>query len=222
MAVVDENRYKSNSYRSKAEAEKREVQKVVKGSTSVHRKTTWEKIKDAYFGPDVENLGEHIVFNLLIPWSKDLVDILVTNTKDMVLYGEVRDTPPSRGRTGRNGGSYIPYDGYSRRSRRDTEAARRARFDFTYIEFDSLDDIDDVIDEMRDLWNVYDVITVEQFYLSAAPEGLKISPIDSNWGWNDIRAFTMADRRKIRKRNPKTDEIEIKWVLDLPRPKPID
>ena len=220
MAVVDDNRYKSNSYKSKAEAEKREVQKVVKGQTRVHKKTTWEKIKESYFGQDVDNLGEHIVVDLLIPWSKDFADILVTSIKDMVLYGEVRESS-SRPRSGRSG-SYVAYDGYSRRSRRETTSARRARFDFSYIEFDTLDDIDDVIDEMRDIFNVYNEVTVAQYYQSADPDGIKISPTDNNWGWVDIRAFTMADTKKIRSRNPETGDIETKWILELPRPKPLD
>ena len=90
MAVVDEQRYRSNSHKSRAEAEKMEVQKVVKGQTRVHKKTTFEKIKDRYYGDNVDNMGEELLFNLVIPWTRDLVDILLTNVKDMVLYGEIR------------------------------------------------------------------------------------------------------------------------------------
>lgn len=222
MAVVDENRYKSNSYKSKAEAEKREVNKVIKGTARVHQKTTGEKIKESFFGEDIGNVGDYLLLDVLIPAAKELFDTFLTNAKDIILYGEVRDAPV-RGRTGRRGnGSYVSYDGYSRRSRRDTESARRARFDFSYIDFDSPDDIDDVIDEMRDIFTVYNEITVAQFYQSADPDGIRVSPTDSNWGWLDIRAFTTADIRKVRRRNPDTGEMEFKWLLDLPRPKPLD
>ena len=220
MAVVDESRYKSNSYKSKAEAEKKEVQKVIKGNARVHQKTTGEKIKESFFGEGIDNVGDYLIFDVLIPSAKELFDTFLTNAKDIILYGEVRDTPSKR--TGRRGGTYVAYDGYSRRSRRDTESARRARFDFSYIEFDSPDDIDDVIEEMRDIWTVYNEITVAQFYQSADPDGIRVSPTDSNWGWIDIRAFTTADIRKVRRRNPDNGEIETKWLLDLPRPKPLD
>ena len=217
MAVVDETRYKSNSYKSKAEAEKREVQKVVKGQTRVHQKTTAEKLKESWRGEfDIERLFTDV----FIPSLKELFDICLTNAKDMALYGEVRD-PAGRGRTGRTG-AYVSYDGYGRKSRRDTASARRARFDFSYIEFESPDDIDDVIEEMRDIFTVYNEITVAQYYQSADPDGIRISPTDNNWGWIDIRAFTMADIRKVRSRNPDTGEVEVRWVLDLPRPKPLD
>ena len=220
MAVVDENRYKSNSYKSKAEAEKREVQKVVKGQTRVHQKTTGEKIRESFFGEDIDNIGDYLLFDVLIPSAKELFDTFLTNAKDIILFGEVRESPRSGRRSGRGG--YVAYDGYSRRSRRDTTSARRARFDFSYIEFDTLDDIDDVIEEMRDIFNVYNEITVAQYYQSADPDGIRISPTDNNWGWIDIRAFTMADTRKVRSRNPETGEMEVQWVLDLPRPKPLD
>lgn len=228
MAVVDENRYKSNSYKSKAEAEKREVKKVIKGSSRVHQKTTGEKFKESFFGEDIGNLGDYLLFEVLVPLGRDLVDALFTSAKDLILYGETRETS-SKGRSGgRRGGTYVSYDGYSRRSRRDSVAAKRARFDFSYIDFDTLDDIDDVIEEMRDIWSVYNEITVAQFYAAAAPfdpetgEGIRISPTDSNWGWLDIRAFTTADRRKVRSRNPETGDMEVKWILDVPRPKPLD
>lgn len=220
MAVVDENRYKSNSYKSKAEAEKREVQKVVKGQTRIHQKTTGEKIRESFFGEDIDNVGDYLIFDVLIPSAKELFDTFLTNAKDIILFGEVRENP-SRGRRSGRGG-YVAYDGYSRRSRRDTASARRARFDFSYIEFDSPDDIDDVIEEMRDIFTVYNEITVAQYYQSADPDGIRISPTDNNWGWIDIRAFTTADIRKVRSRNPDTGDIEVRWVLDLPRPKPLD
>ena len=220
MAVVDENRYKSNSYKSKAEAEKREAQKVVKGQTRVHQKTTAEKLKESFFGEDIGNVGDYLIFDVLIPASKQLFDTFLTNAKDIILYGETRETS-GRGRSGRSG-AYIDYGGYGRRSRRDSSASRRARFDFSYIDFDTLDDIDDVIEEMRDIYSVYNEITVAQFYQSADPEGIRISPTDNNWGWIDIRAFTLADRRRVRVKNPDTGEMEIRWVLDLPRPKPLE
>ena len=127
MAVVDDSRYKSNSYKSKAEAEKREVQKVVKGQTRVHQKTTGEKIKESFFGENIENVGDYLLLDVLVPAAKELFDTFLTNAKDIILYGEVRETGSRR--SSRRSGTYVAYDGYSRRSRRDTESARRARFD---------------------------------------------------------------------------------------------
>ena len=132
--------------------------------------------------------------------------------------------PGVRGGRSRRSGSYVEYDGYSR-SRRNTASARRSRFDFSYIEFDTLDDIDDVVEEMKNVWALCPTpkeITVAQFYQSADPDGIVISPTDNNWGWLDIRAFTTADRHRVRSKNPTTGEIESKWILDLPKPKPLD
>lgn len=221
MAVVDETRYKSNSYKARAaEEEKKEVQKVVKGSVRRHEKTTGEKIKESFFGENVDNIGDYLLFDILIPSAKEIFDTFITSAKDIILYGEVREQS-TRNRGGR--GSYVSYDGYSRggnnRRRKDREISRRARFDFTDIEFDDLDDIDEVIAELKDIWSVYNEISVAQFYQAS---GYPVSPVDSNWGWLDIRAFTTADAYKVKSRNPDTDELETKWVLDLPKPKPLD
>ncbi len=210
MATVDETRYKSNSYKSRAEAEQKEAQKVVKGNVRRHQKTTSERIKEQL---NIENFWDELIFNVLIPSAKEIFDVCITNTKDILLYGEVRDGRASR--SGNRGG-YVAYDGYSRRSprRRDREAARRARFDFSDIEFDDLDDIDDVIKEMKDIWTVYNEISVAQFYQAV---GVEVKPTDNNWGWIDIRVFTNADTYKVR-----TSDGRIAWVLDLPKPKPLD
>lgn len=221
MAVVDENRYKSNSYKSRAaEEEKKEIQKVVKGNVRKHEKTTGEKIRESFFGENVDNIGDYLIFDVLLPSAKEILDTFVTSAKDIILYGEVREQS-SRSRGGR--GSYVSYDGYSRggsiRRKKDREISRRARFDFTDIEFDDLDDIDEVIRELKDVWSVYNEIQVAHFYQAA---GYEVSPIDYKWGWLDVRAFTTADAYKVKSRNPDTGEIEVKWVLDLPKPKPLD
>lgn len=213
MAIVDENRYKSNSYKSKAEAEQREVQKVTKGNVRIHKQTTEEKIKER-----LKVLGDYLLSEVVIPSSKELADNFMSSAIDMILWGEVRGNRSTR-KSGR--GSYVDYQNMGR-SKRNTASARRARFDFSYIEYDDPDDIDEVIEEMRDIWDVYHEISVAQYYMSADPDGIKISPTDHNWGWTDIRSFIYADTRKIRERNPQTGEIETKWLLDLPKPKPLD
>lgn len=219
MAVVDESRYKSNSYKSRAEAEKKEVQKVVKGDVQRHEKTTGEKIKESFFGEGVDNIGEHLLLDLVIPWTRDLVDILFTNAKDMILYGEVREVPSRTSRNSRRG-SYVSYDDYSRRrpSSSSRDVNRRSKFDLADREYIDYDDIIAVIDEMKDVWEVYHEIAVAHYYQAIGEE---VRPIDWEWGWIDIRAFTTADTYKINSRDHKTGEIEEKWILDLPKPKPL-
>lgn len=211
MAEVNDTRYASNSYKAKAEREK-QVEKVVKGNARVHQKTKWEKIKES-FGGGVDT--ESLVTDVAIPALKDLASDLVIKAVNMVLFG---DSGPSRSRSGR--GSYISYDSYSRsRSRdRDRDAARRARFDFSDIEFDDPTDIDDVIDELVDAWDVYREVTVAQFYTSA---GIRPSSTDNNWGWTNIRDITDA---RVYSRKVKEDDgtYSTKWILNLPKPRPLN
>ena len=211
MAEVNNEKYASNSYRSKAEREK-QVEKVVKGNARVHQKTKWEKIKDSFGGGvDMESL----ITDVAVPALKDLASDLVVKGVNMVLFG---DSGPSRGRSGR--GSYISYDSYSRsRSRdRDRDAARRARFDFSDIEFDDPTDIDDVIDELVDAWDVYREVTVAQFYTSA---GIRPSSTDNNWGWTNVRDITDAriTTKRIREDN---GSYTTRYILNLPKPRPLN
>ena len=211
MAEVNNEKYASNSYKSKAEREK-QVEKVVKGNARVHQKTRWEKIKDSFGGGvDMESL----ITDVAVPALKDLASDLVVKGVNMVLFG---DSGPSRGRSGR--GSYISYDSYSRsRSRdRDRDAARRARFDFSDIEFDDPTDIDDVIDELVDAWDVYREVTVAQFYTSA---GIRPSSTDNNWGWTNVRDITDAriTTKRIREDN---GSYTTRYILNLPKPRPLN
>ena len=212
MAEINNEKYASNSYKSKAE---KEVQKVVKGNAKVHQKTRWEKAKFAWFGDGATNLGD-VIPDLIIPAIKDLAHDVVINTVDTILFGEVRGSSRSRS-SGR--GSYVSYDSYSRRSRdRDRDAARRARFDFSDIEFDDPTDIDDVIDELVDAWDVYREVTVAQFYTSA---GIRPSSTDNNWGWTNIRDITDARVSSIRVKE-ENGEVVTKWILNLPKPRPLN
>ena len=206
MAEIDNTRYASNSHKTRAEREK-QVEKVVKGNTRVHKKTKWEKIKTSFLGEGIDS--ESFVTDIAIPALKDLASDLIVKGVNLVLFG---DSGPSRRSSSR--GSYISYDSYSRRNR-DRDAARRARFDFSDIEFDDPKDIDDVIDELVDAWEVYREVTVAQFYTSA---GIRPSSTDNNWGWTNIRDITDA-RVYSKKVREEDGSYSTKWILNLPKPR---
>lgn len=217
MAETNLEKYKSNSYRARAEEEK-EVQKVVKGNAKLHKKTKAEKLKDTLFGEGVDNVGDYLIFDVMVPAIKELVVNSVSDGINMLMFGDTKSS--MRSSRDRDRGSYVSYDSYSnRRKVRDKEMARRARFDFSDIEFDDPSDIDDVINELIDAWDVYRCVSVAQFYTSC---GIKPSPNDHKWGWINIRELTDARISTIKVRNDETGKIETKWIINLPKPKPID
>lgn len=197
MAEVDVEKYKPNSYKSKAE-EKKKNEKVVKGEARIHQKSTGEKIKEVFFGEGVDNVSDYLLFEILIPSFKELMSDFVTKGVDMLLFGEARGGTDRR----KSRGSYVAYDSYSRK--RDQNTVRRARFDFSDVEFDSRNDALDVLDAMSDALDMYDVVSVADLYEFS---GITPVPVDHNWGWTNIN----------------TSRIEIKrngkYILVMPNPK---
>lgn len=198
MAEINPERYKSNSFRSKAEAEEKKAnEKVIKGKARIHEKTTGEKLKETFFGEGVDSVGDYLVFDVMIPAIKELIVNAISDGTNMLLFGETK-----RSRSGNRNGSYVQYDGYSRR--RDRDSARRATFDFSDIEFDSRTDAADVLDALEDTIEMYDVASVSDLYEFA---GITPRPTDNNYGWSNVNTAQI-----VLKRNGT-------YILSMPRPK---
>lgn len=203
MAEVNPEKYKSNSYRSKAEAEeKKSNEKVIKGSAKIHQKTTGEKLKETLFGEGVDNVGDYVVFDVIIPTLKEMVVNSVSDGINMLLFGETKRSGRSSSRNSRSG--YVQYESYSRN--RDRDSGRRAQFDFSDIEFETRADAIDVLDAIEDTISMYDVASVSDLYEFA---GITPRPTDNNYGWTSVNTAEI-----LMKRNGN-------YILSMPRPKPL-
>lgn len=202
MAEVNPEKYKSNSYRSKAEAEEKKAnEKVIKGSAKIHQKTTGEKLKETLFGEGVDNVGDYVVFDVIIPTLKEMVVNSVSDGINMLLFGETK-RGRSSSRNSRSG--YVQYESYSRN--RDRDSGRRAQFDFSDIEFETRADAIDVLDAIEDTISMYDVASVSDLYEFA---GITPRPTDNNYGWTSVNTAEI-----LMKRNGS-------YILSMPRPKPL-
>lgn len=203
MAEVNPEKYKSNSYRSKAEAEEKKAnEKVIKGSAKIHQKTTGEKLKETLFGEGVDNVGDYVVFDVIIPTLKEMVVNSVSDGINMLLFGETKRSGRSSSRNTRSG--YVQYESYSRN--RDRDSGRRAQFDFSDIEFETRADAIDVLDAIEDTISMYDVASVSDLYEFA---GITPRPTDNNYGWTSVNTAEI-----LMKRNGN-------YILSMPRPKPL-
>lgn len=202
MAEVNPEKYKSNSYRSKAEAEEKKAnEKVIKGSAKIHQKTTGEKLKETLFGEGVDNVGDYVIFDVIIPTLKEMVVNSVSDGINMLLFGETK-RGRSSSRNSRSG--YVQYESYSRN--RDRDSGRRAQFDFSDIEFETRADAIDVLDAIEDTISMYDVASVSDLYEFA---GITPRPTDNNYGWTSVNTAEI-----LMKRNGS-------YILSMPRPKPL-
>lgn len=211
MAVIEDNKYKPNSHKSKAEAAERELlTPVVSKNGSIHKKTTGDKFKNTFY-----SIGEYVVNEVLIPSLIDMLREGMHSTTDMLLPGG----NSRRSRRGeRQRVAYHTMGKNRGRSENIYDVSRPARkrdFDFSSIELWTLKDADDVRQGVLDNIDIYGQVRVADFYSLA---GVSSSSTDNNWGWKsqDIPAIENAEIYHFRENG------QTKYWIDMPRPRPLN
>lgn len=193
--------YESNSHKSKqgesrAPAEQKRVEKVVKGSVTKKKKTVGSKIAD-----DVAGVTDYLKKDVLIPSAKKLIVDLVKNGIDMLAYGSI-DRRGDRSVVDR-----VSYDKRYVRSddRYPSVPQTRARFDYDQIEFRSRDDAEKVLTRMDEVIETYGHVRVSDLYDLM---GMTCDYTCNDYGWTNL-----STARVVRTRDG--------YVLDMPRIAPI-
>lgn len=185
------NEYKGNSHKSR-EANSEEVlvsKKVEQIATGkARKKTEARKLADNFIAEDMHNVKEYILQEVLIPTAKKVISEVVTNSIDMLLYGEVKSRKRSQN------DSRISYTKYYERER-DYERGARTRsrgYDYDDIILDTRREAEEVLDRMQDLIDSYDVVSVADLYDLV---GITGSYTDNKYGWTHLRN---ADVQRVR------------------------
>ena len=167
------------------------------------KKKKRSRLKEAFFGEHVDNIGEYILYDVAIPALKATMEDMFGQGLHMLFYGETKKKKDSTGRV-----SYGSY--FNRGSRRDDDRpTRREANNVDDILFDSERTANDVLDELMNRAEEYDVATVLDLYDLAGVTGS--SYMDDNYGW------FMRDLRSARVRRV-YDRRDIYYSIDLPRP----
>lgn len=194
--------YKANSHKSKAEAEKKEKEKitpVVKGNKKKQSMT--RKLADNFVSDDVHNVKSYVLMDVLIPAAKKAISDIVTNGIDMILYGE-------SGRTKKRSSSdYISYNRYSSRDRdRDYDRERtRSGYSYDDIVLDTRSEAMDVLARMDEIIDTYGQVSVADMYDLV---DVSSNYTDNKYGWTNLR-----DAEPVRVRDG--------YIIKLPKAKPI-
>lgn len=174
------------------EENRKKVEKVATGN---------EKKKSSFltnfFENDLEDVFHYIFQDVLIPAAKRMLADALNNGVEMWLFD----------RSSNKSGEYVSYDGYSRRRgqserREATHSGRRLR----YITFDTRSEAQVVLNNLCDLCDEYDGATVADYYDLA---GVLSDYTDNKYGWTELGDCRIRYDRKG-------------YVIDLPRPKPIE
>ena len=205
MAELD---YKPNSKRYKTEqkdapADKKKVEKVVKGAVKTRKKSGVSKLKDTFISEDVSNVKSYILMDVLIPAAKKAISDIVRDGIDMILYGDTH-----RGRSS-SSASYVSYRSYSDRDRRDNryESSRsRTIYEPDDIILESRVEAEEVLERMNELLDNYGIVSVADLYDLV---GKSCDYTANRYGWTNIR-------------NAEPVRVRDGYLLKMPKVGPIE
>lgn len=194
--------------------EKKEVVRVTRNKATLRKKPLHKKFLDAFRPEDNVGFVEYTLLEVLVPGIKDAMADAVHGTIDNALGTSSR----GRRRHHRDGG-YTSYNRMSDarprgRGSRDRDDDRRdsrrreARVadDVREVILDTRVEAEEVLDSLIELTSKYDVATMRDLLRLI---GETPNPIHEDWGWYDFRGSRIH-------------RVGGGYLLDLPRPEPLD
>ena len=195
--------YTPNSHKFKAEiAEKKKVEKVVKGKVGTRKKSGVRKLTDIFVSEDAANVKSYILMDVLIPSVKKAISDIVTNGIDMILYGGSGQTKKL------SLSSKISYRNFYERDDEKYRESRKAKIGYSYDEIvlETRGEAEEVLTRMDELIETYGMVSVADLYDLV---GITCNYTDNKYGWTSVR-----NAEPVRARDG--------YVLKLPRPIPIN
>lgn len=199
--------FPSNSHGSK-EPEKREVKRITVSDPIRAKRSIKKRFADAFLGGSDRSVGSYVLLDIVFPAVRDMVSDAVSQGVDRMLYGEGTSRSRSRSRFDSPFGSNTNYSKMSSGRSSDPRMSKRGRatHSFDEIILGSRAEAEEVINELFASLEKYEQVTVAELYTLV---GEPVSFQDSKWGWTDLRNAGVS-----RQRNG--------YLLDLPRPEPLD
>lgn len=193
--------------------------KIVANKVVRRKKTLGTRFREVFLGADADTVREYIIMDVMIPAAKDMITDAVSGGVERMLFGDSQHGGRRSRSRSRGPNVYTSYDRYSSRDRRDRPPfrddrrdrpalSRRARenHDFDDIVLATRAEADEVIDRLYDLIREYDAASVSDLYrmLGETP-----AFTDDKWGWTDLRGSRVR-------------HVRGGYLLDIPRPEPLD
>lgn len=186
------------------EAHQPKVNQIVKGTVKRKKETTGDKLKKAWFGEDVVNVKDYVIFDVMIPALKSTLSDMISNGIEVLLFGD------TRGKRKKEGKGYDSY--YRRRDDRDRDRDRRSSVSsaraYDDIVLDSRGEAEEVLSQLSDLAYDYGQASVADLYDLV---GISANFTDEKYGWfkGDLRSARVT-------------RVRDGYLLELPRAARID
>lgn len=211
--------FPSNSQKNRVDPKKddpKKIKKVVEGTVVRRKKSLGKKFKELFFGVNAKDNWHNVLYGVMIPAAKDMIFDAGKEILERRVFGESRYGGSRRGGRNYSSGtnSHIQYNkmSYSQSTPRDRDEPRnlsrraRSKHQFDEIIISTRREAEDVISQLFDLIETYDVVSVYDLYEITNITG---DYTDKKWGWTDIQDATVT-------------HVRDGYLLDLPRPQPID
>jgi hypothetical protein len=208
---MEETKYPNNSRAAKVIKKAPPVEKVVNSKVVSKKKTFGDKFKETFLAEDLDNVKDHLIWDVLIPAAKSTIDDLTKNAVSMMLYGSTSRNKNSRVGRHQSGGWVEPRTDY-RNSRPDSRSSsgvnNRALHNFTDEIIEDREEAVMVLDRLVDRIDEYGAATVADFYDYI---GKSYDWTAGDYGWDSIEAFENfgATVRAVRGG----------YIINLPKPR---
>ena len=177
----------------------------------VRKKGLGEKFAETFLATDLKSVANSIIFDTLIPSIKNAIDDIIENSKNMMLYGDVRGRHTEQ--RNRQGVVRTSYDRFfdERNGTRIVSDSRqplqpKPRNLIDDIVFDTRAKGEDVLANLRSDLREYNMVSVMRLYQYA---GISSNYAQDKYGW-----YNLDEARVLRVRDG--------FLLELPRPQVLD
>lgn len=197
--------FPSNSKKSQEPPKK--LQPVVSAGTAKKReKKLGTRIKESFSGEKPEIVAQHVLFDVLIPATQNLIVEMGKEALDRLFFGQVRGVAGRR--TGANPPQYVSYNKIASAvpdPRADISTRARAAHDFSEIVLADRGEAEIVMDAMADRIAKYDIASVADLYELV---NLPSTFVDQKWGWSDLSsAYVKRDAQGYILKFPAPDQL---------------
>lgn len=199
---------------SETTSDRKEVARVATGKVIRRKRPLHKRFLDAFRPEDNKGFIEYVLLDMLVPGIKDTIADAGIASIENALGSGGHSRSRGRSRGGGGSGGYTSYNrmsssrGSGRRDddRRPAKRESRGPSDHQELVFETRVEANEVLDQMFEMVSKYEVVTMRDL-LSLAGEPHSFT--DEDWGWLDLRGSSVH-------------RVNGGYLLDLPRPEPLD
>lgn len=170
----------------------------------VKKRSASSRIKEAFFGTDVVSVKDYVIYDVIIPYVKNLIVEAINSATRMTFLGDARPIKFSR-QTGPTHTSMARE--YEERNGRTRSRSNTIENRIRDVIFEDEESADAALDYLIEHIQENDDVTLQDFFIYV---GAPVLSTDNRWGWTNLSSARIVEM------------VGEGYFLDLPRVRPID